>query len=49
MRGIVQAIEIVKLTFEGQEVAFAAADRLALADDHGLEDLLSELGLALLD
>jgi hypothetical protein len=37
------------LTFEVEEVAFSSADGLALADDDSRHDLLSELGLTLLD
>lgn len=38
-----------QLTLEVEEVTLSSADGLALADDHGLQHLLSELGLALLD
>ena len=38
-----------RLTFEVQEVTFSSADSLALADNHSLEHLLSQLGLTLLD
>ena len=38
-----------KLTLEVEEVAFTAADGLALTDNDGRHDLLSELGLTLLD
>ena len=38
-----------QLTFEVEEVPFSPADCLALADDHGLQHLLPELGLTLLD
>ena len=37
------------LTFEVEEVAFTPADRLALTDDDSRDDLLSQLGLTLLD
>ena len=38
-----------KLTLEVEEVAFTAADGLALTDNDGRHDLFSELGLTLLD
>jgi len=38
-----------KLTFEVEEVTFSSANWLALADNDGWHDLLSELGLTLLD
>ena len=37
------------LTFEVKEVTFPSADRLALANDDRRNDLLPQLGLALLD
>ena len=37
------------LTFEIEEVAFASADSLALTNDDSGHDLLSQLGLTLLD
>ena len=37
------------LTFEVEEVAFTSADGLLLSDDDGGDNLLSELGLTLLD
>ena len=37
------------VTFEVKIVAFPSAICFSLADDHGLEHLLSELGLTLLD
>ena len=37
------------LTFEVEEVSFTSADGLLLSDDDGGDDLLSELGLTLLD
>ena len=39
----------VLLTFEVNEVPFWTANRLALADDHCIHHLLSQLGLTLLD
>ena len=45
----VAALLIMGLTFEVEEVALSSSDGLLLADDDGGHDLLSELGLTLLD
>ena len=42
-------LTVLKLTFEVKEMAFSSADTLALADNDGSQNLLSELGLTLLD
>lgn len=45
----VAALQVVRLTFEVEEVTLSTSDGLLLADDDGGHDLLSELGLTLLD